>query len=100
MNHHARRLIDDRQTVIFIDNFQRDVFRKSLQRRQLHGAGDGDFFMATQPQRRLRRAAVHSDFVLLNKLLNPHPAHIAQLRNQPLIQPLARIFRRDVQGRT
>ncbi len=81
--------VDHRKTLIFIDHIQRNVFRKSLQRRQLDLAGDNNFFTAAQPHGSFRHIAFDQNFVLFHQLLHADAAYVRQLRHQPLVKTLA-----------
>src|SRR5207244_7773498 len=52
VDHHARGLVDYREIVVFVDNFQRNFFRYRAQRTGLRLAEKGDAFAAAQAQDR------------------------------------------------
>ena len=67
MHHHARRLVDDDQELVFVEDFQRDVLGPRGLARDL-GQHDRDALPRLEPIGRLAAAAV-----------DPHPAG----RNHP-----------------
>ena len=83
---HARRLIDYRDALIFVNYVQRNIFRKGLERRQLNRAGDDDFLTAAQLYGRLGRLSIDEDLFLLDQLLNADTADFGKLGDKPLIK--------------
>ena len=56
MNHHAGRLVDDRQIVVLVDHVERNLFGERTQRLRIERPEKGYVLVAAQTQRRLGRA--------------------------------------------
>ena len=93
MHHHAGRLVDNGQIVVFVDDVERNLLRKGAQTRRVGCSGDRDFFPALQPQRCAGRAPADQHLAFGDQLLNSGATHLRQLRDQILIKALARLVR-------
>src|SRR5215471_5848221 len=89
MDDHARRLIQDDNAFVFVHDIQRNIFRKSLERRQSHWSGDSDLFSAAQPQRRFGQIAIDQNLLLFDQLPNANAANFRKLRGKPMVEALA-----------
>src|SRR5580765_2937114 len=86
MNAHACRFVDYRDTLVFVNHVERNVFCESLERRQFDCACDQDFLASTQLHGRLGHFSVDQNFFLLDKLLHAHTAYVWKLGDEPLVQ--------------
>src|SRR5438094_83233 len=93
VDHHARGLVDYREIVVFVDNFQRNFFRYRAQRTGLRLAEKGDAFAATQTQGRLGFQIIYQDLPFRNQLLNSCTAQVGEVEDQELVQAFASSFR-------
>src|SRR5579872_6496485 len=88
VNHHPRRLVNNRQIVIFINDIERDFFGNSLEWRTLRLANKSDRLASTQLQRSFRRSVVDKNFFFRDKLLHPRSANTTEVRSEELVEAL------------
>src|SRR5438552_15709778 len=93
VDHHARGLVDYREIVVFVDNFQRNFFRYRAQRTGLRLAEKGDAFAATQTQGRLGFQIIYQDLPFRNQFLNACTADVWEMRDKELVQALGASLR-------
>src|SRR5579859_6053798 len=86
MHTHPRRLVYDRDTLVFINHVEGNVFSKSLERRQFNSAGNDDFFSSTQPHGRLGHIPIEENLFLLDELLHAYAVYVWKLGDEPLVQ--------------
>ena len=90
MHHHARRLVDDHNVVVLVENIQRNVFRA----RRLawdFGQRDQNTLVGFEPIRRLAAAAIHFDPAGHNDAAHQHAAVVREAARQKGIEPAARL---------
>src|SRR5437667_5111415 len=88
VDHHARGLVDYREIVVFVDNFQRNFFRYRAQRTGLRLAEEGDAFAATKTQGRIGVQILYQDLPFRNQLLNSCTADVWEMGDKELVQAL------------
>src|SRR5438128_5998018 len=93
VDHHARGLVDYREIVVFVDNFQRNFFRYRAQRTGLRLAEKGDAFAATQTQGRLGFQIIYQDLLFRHQLLNSCTDDVWEMGDKELVQALAASLR-------
>jgi hypothetical protein len=92
MNHHARRLIDSHQVIVFIQNRQRNLLRRRAQRRKLSRLHICDIPGPDQIGRPAG-CAVDQDPGVLDPVLQARTAELRKAPVEHVIQSLAGIFR-------
>jgi len=89
MDHHPGRLVDHRDVLVLIEDFERESFRLRLRgnrRRNL----DLNPLATLEPPRGFGPLAVNLHPPLLDEVLDPGTAQVRQRRRQMVIQPLPR----------
>src|SRR5947199_10204587 len=80
VDHHARGLVDYREIVVFVDNFQRNFCRYRAQRTGLRPAEKCDALAATQKLGRLGLEIIYKDLAFRNPLLHSCSADAGETR--------------------
>ena len=70
VHHHSCGFVDDREVVIFVDDFERNVFWHGTQGRTFSGAQYGNLLVPAKFQRGLGRVVVDQNFLFGNELLD------------------------------
>src|SRR5579862_4929850 len=91
MYHHPRRLVDDGQVVIFVEDIERNLFGNGTQRGAIGGTVNRDALAPTEFQGRLCGCVIDDDLFFRDKLLDPRPAYI-EVQGEELVEALAGIF--------
>src|SRR5438876_2562309 len=91
VDHHARGLVDYREIVVFVDNFQRNFFRYRAQRTGLRLTENGDAFAAPQTHGRLGFQIIYQDLLFRNQLLNADAADVWEMGDKELVQAFASV---------
>ena len=78
VNDHARRLVDHRQMSVFVQDIERDVFRRRALARQV-GQRDRDVFAAVQPIGRFDAQPIDFDARGIDDLVQQHAAVAGKL---------------------
>lgn len=89
VDHHAGRLIDDGETIVFKENRKGNVFRKGMKRRRVRGAIDLDGFPTLQLQFCLGSLATNANLAMFDKHLDACAADIRNRLREVLIQAKA-----------
>jgi len=95
VHHHAGRLVDDCEVVVFVNDVEMNFFGDGTERRALDLAQDFDLFVAAQAQGSFRRISVYDDLLLRDQRLHASTAGVRKLRDEELIQSCASVFRAD-----
>ena len=89
VHHHAGRLIDDGEVVVFVDDVERNIFGHGAQRRRRGVAHDGDGFAAFELERCFRWLAIDQRLLFLQQQLYAGATGVGDLRDEVLVEALA-----------
>ena len=95
MDHHAGGLVDYGQIRVFIDDVERNVLRRGLERRGMRLAGDDDLFAAAQLERGFGLRAIDEHVALIDQQLHARAADAFKLRGEEVVEALACGLRRE-----
>lgn len=95
MDHHASGFVDDDEVIIFVDDFERDVFRNGAQRRSLRRIQDFNVLVPAETQRRFGGGVIDEDLFRGDELLNAGAAGFFEMRDEKLVETFAGVFGGD-----
>src|ERR1700730_7267632 len=100
MYHHACRLVDDRQVVVFVDDIERYFFWNGSKRRSVRRPANRDLLVALQSQRCLSGSLVDQHLTFLDELLHACAADLCgidfrKLPGEVMVEALPRGTLRD-----
>jgi hypothetical protein len=87
VDHHAGGFVDDGEVLVFVEDFQRDVFGGGVERSGLRGAFNLDGFAAVEFLFGLGGVAVDADLVGFDKELDAGAGDVGERLGQVLIEP-------------
>ena len=70
MNHHAGRLVDDGEVVVFVDDVEWNLFGDGAQRSTLGRTQDGNAFVAPKLERRFGGSTVQENLFIADQFLH------------------------------
>jgi hypothetical protein len=86
VDHHAGGLVDDGEVLVFVEDFERDVFGDGVEGGGLRGAFDLDGFAAVEFLLRLGGVAVDADLAGLDEELDPGAGDVGEGLGEVLVE--------------
>ncbi len=89
MDHHACGLVDDGKMIVFVENVERNVLGKGMQRWRMRSAFDLDGLAALELELRLGGLTVDANLTVLDQQLNTGTADVRNRLSEVLVQAQA-----------